>query len=285
MDKNDLFVFLHIPRTGGTTLNNIFSANLPGKSVLSLYSREDFAARSRIAELLPQLRLVQGHFLHDQLVENLTRLRLTKIISFIRHPVERLVSEYLFLKNWPHSQVYDLIRAQNLSFADYISLDTKEFRYRTKNLMTRIFSRLPFDGPPPSEAVPLAVENAGSYALIGLTEYFDESLLLLGDLMGLANLYYERQNALAQSLKEGVSQEDRALAAEYNQADLELYRILKADFEAKLAARPFLFRARLAKFKTVNAKMNKVMGLINERDGLDRGDILNPKRVWDYAGD
>jgi hypothetical protein len=259
-----------------------FSTTCPQEKIFSLYSMNDFGSRERIAEVLFELRLIQGHFLHDQMIDSLIRGRSTKILCFIRHPVERLVSEYIFLKNWPYSHVYHLIHGHNISFAEYIRSEAKEFRYRTKNLMTRIFARLPFEGVvPPPGVVQKAVEQAMGYNLLGFTEYFDESLLFLRDAMGLANVYYEQQNTLALGMKDGINAEDMAIAAEYNQSDLEIYRILKADFEAKLAAMPSSFKERVNNFKRINSRMNKVMKLIDERDGLNQGDILNPKRVWD----
>ncbi len=280
----DLAIFLHIPRTGGTTLNTVFFANYAKDEILSIYSREDFAGAGRaLEERGDSLRLVQGHFLHDELVEGLLRERKARLFTFVRHPVERLVSEYLFLKSWPHSQMYAVLRDGNISFADYIRMETAAFRFRTKNLMTRIFSRAPFEGvEPPPEVEALALERARAYAFVGIMERFDASLLLLGDMLGISALFYERQNSVAPALKASVTEEDKALAAGYNAADMRLYLALRKDFEERLAGLPGDFLRRLEKFRLVNGKFNKVSALINRRDGLDREEVLNPKRLWEY---
>ena len=184
---HDLFIFLHIPRTGGTTLNSIFFNNLAKEEIISLYSREDFATGAEeLTRRGDSVRLVQGHFLHDEHIEALRQGRNARVITFIRHPVERLASEYLFLKNWPHSQMYEVLNARNIGFAEYITSEDRAFRYRTKNLLTRVFSRMSFEGEPSAEAEAAALAQARSYALTGIVERFDAGLLLLADLMELS---------------------------------------------------------------------------------------------------
>ena len=284
MSGKDLFIFLHIPRTGGTTLNSIFFNNFAKEEIISLYSREDFA--TGVAELARRgdaVRLVQGHFLHDDVIETLRQGRDAHLVTFIRHPVERLVSEYLFLKNWPHSQMYELLNSRGIGFAEYITSEDKAFRYRTKNLLTRVFSRMSFEGAPPPEAEAAALAQARSYALTGIVERFDAGLLVLADLMQLTDTHYERRNRVAAALKEDIRPEDKALAAEYNAADIRLYEQLAADFDARIAALPPDFHRRLKAFTLINDKFNKVADLINQSEGLDKQDIVNPKQLWDYV--
>ncbi len=284
MHPTDLFIFLHIPRTGGTTLNGVFFNNFAREEIISLYSRDDFATgAAELARRGGAVRLVQGHFLHDEHIEALRQGRDAKLVTFIRHPVERLVSEYLFLKSWPHSQMYELLNSRNIGFAEYIASEDNAFRWRTKNLLTRIFSRMSFAEEPPAEAEAAALAQARSYALTGIVELFDAGLLLLADLMGLKDIHYERRNRVAPALKESISAEDKALAAAYNAADIRLYELLRADFEATLAALPQMFHARLKRFSLINEKFNKVADLINQSEGLDKEDIVNPKRLWDYV--
>ncbi len=281
---HDLFIFLHIPRTGGTTLNSIFFNNFNKEEIISLYSREDFATGAEeLARRGDSVRLVQGHFLHDEHIEALRQGRNARVVTFIRHPVERLASEYLFLKNWPHSQMYEVLNSRNIGFAEYITSDDRAFRYRTKNLLTRVFSRMSFEGEPSAEAEAAALAQARSYALTGIVERFDAGLLLLADLMELQDIHYERKNRVSSALKETIRPEDRALAAEFNAADIRLYERLRADFDAKIAALPPAFHQRLKQFTLINEKFNKVADLINKAQGLDGEDIVNPKQLWDYV--
>ncbi len=279
----DLFIFLHIPRTGGTTLNSIFSENFQEEEIVSIYRRDDFSkAAKEIPRKMDRLRLIQGHFLDDGTISELAQSRRAKVVSFLRHPVDRLVSEYLFLKNWPHSHMYKIIGNSGISFADYVTLEDKTFRYRAQNFMTRVFSRMSFSGIPSPEVEKTALEHARSYNFLGFTEFFDVSLLLLGDLMGLGSIHYERRNMLSPALKETVGESDRALAAEHNAADIRLYEILRADFTAGLNNLPGEFNERLGRFRLINDKFNKVSGLLNKKYGLDKAAIINPKRTWEY---
>ena len=284
MGTSDLFIFLHIPRTGGTTLNSIFFNNFAKEEIVSLYSREDFTkGAEELSRRGEAIRLVQGHFLHDEGIETLRQGRDAKVITFVRHPVERLVSEYLFLKNWPHSQMYEVLNSRGIGFAEYITSEDKAFRWRTKNLLTRVFSRMSFEADPPPEAEDAALAQARTYALTGIVEQFDAGLLLLADLMGLKDIHYERKNRVAPGLKESVRPEDKALAAQYNAADIRLYERLKDDFAQKLAGLPPAFHRRVKDFSLINDKFNKVADLINKSEGLDKEDIVNPKQLWDYV--
>ena len=80
-----------------------------------------------------------------------------------------------------------------------------------------------------------------------------------------------------------VSLEDKALAAEFNAADIRLYERLRADFDAKITALPPAFHQRLKQFTLINEKFNKVADLINKAQGLAEEDIVNPKQLWDYV--
>ena len=59
-----MLFFLHMPRTGGTTLNTVLKANFAPEEILSIYQREDY---ERCRELEPAqldgIRLVIGHLL------------------------------------------------------------------------------------------------------------------------------------------------------------------------------------------------------------------------------
>ncbi len=283
MAERGFFIFLHIPRTGGTTLNNIFFNNFKREEILSLYGKDDFTKAEKELEARgDEIRLVQGHFLHDEAIEALRRGRSAQIITFVREPVSRLVSEYLFLKNWPHSQMYALLNDNKVSFAEYVTSEHRAFRYRTKNLLTRVFSRMSFEGEPPAEAETAALAQARSYALTCPAERFDAGLLMLADLMSLNDIHYERKNRVSPALKESITDADKALAAAYNAADIRLYEHLLADFDTRLAALPQAFQRRLEKFSLINGKFNKVADLINKNQGLDKEGIVNPKQVWDY---
>jgi len=58
------FFFLHLPRTAGTTVNDILRANFRPGEMLSLYRDSDFRRLDGCdAKALEGIRLIQGHTL------------------------------------------------------------------------------------------------------------------------------------------------------------------------------------------------------------------------------
>jgi hypothetical protein len=104
MTNNELFVFVHIPKTGGQTLRNHFIKHLIFHEEfihLGPYGIADAQRRGlvpfeqRPAEARQNARVLLGHYVNHQshtLVEGKTPLQIT----FLREPAELLVSYYNF---------------------------------------------------------------------------------------------------------------------------------------------------------------------------------------------
>ncbi len=267
---NTPFFFLHIPRTAGTTINSIIKHNFEPHEILSIYRDSDYRKHETVdAALLDRIRLIQGHLLLETHDPPRIYGRDVRVFTFLRNPVERLVSEYLFQKSWPDNHLYRYLNEKNVSFADYITSQDKRLKYRGKNFMTRAVSGMDFDlGSFPRTALDTAkryIEHV--FGFVGIQEMFDESLLLLRDFLGLRSIYHERMNVLRDGAKEHVTEADRALALERNAADAELYGFAVETFKDRIAGRGPGFSRELKAFRTINAKFGRVCALITARDG------------------
>ncbi|KUG28955.1 hypothetical protein ASZ90_001135 [hydrocarbon metagenome] len=278
------FFFLHLPRTAGTTVNDILRANFRPGEILSLYRDSDFKRLAGLgSEALEGIRLIQGHTLLHSYDPPLMYSRLVRVFTFLRHPVTRLVSEYAFLKTWPETSLYRFLNDNAVTFRDYLTSKRRELRYRGKNPMTRLLSGCDFDLDGfPRQALDTAKRHLESvFGCFGLQERFDESLLVIGDFLGLQNVYYERRNVLAKGVKEDVGEADVQLALEKNAADMELYAFACELFAARVAAKGPGFAARVRRFRAVNARYAKVCALIAQKTGTGGvGDIENPKDAF-----
>jgi hypothetical protein len=278
------FFFLHLPRTAGTTVNDILRANFGPGEIMSLYRDSDFR---RHADLDPRalegVRLIQGHTLLHSYDPPRMYSRPVRVFTFLRHPVDRLISEYAFLKTWPQTALYRFLNDNAVTFPDYVTSMRRELKYRGKNPMTRLVSGCDFDLDSfPRQALDTAKRHLETvFCCFGLKERFDESLLLLGDALGLQNVYYERRNMLAKGVKEEVGEADMQLALEKNAADMELYAFACELFAARAAAKGPGFAARVRRFRAVNARYAKVCALIAQKNGTGvAGDIENPKDAF-----
>src|SRR6478735_12055948 len=89
-----MLIFLHIPKTGGSTLNPILDWNYDNKSFeITRYPQIDTFLALSDAEKL-QYRVLRGQIyygLHQGIPEA------CQYISILRHPYKRLISQYFYL--------------------------------------------------------------------------------------------------------------------------------------------------------------------------------------------
>lgn len=270
------YCFLHIPRTAGTTLNLVLRDHFGPEAILSLYTAVEFSSNREVADAdLDSVRLIQGHLLLEQYDPPRVYGRDVDVLTFLREPVARLVSEYVFLKTWPHSHMYKIVNA--MSFRDYIVSEHKHVRFKGKNFMTRVLSGRSVEGRAQIAAALSAakfnVERV--FGFFGIQELFDESLILLAHYLGLKSYCYEKRNALRPGYEVELSDADRAVALEFNSADLELYAFAKAVLRERIAAGGAALASDLERFRRVNASYQKICAMISDRIGLDQGGSIH----------
>lgn len=105
------FAFVHVPKSAGTSIVSSLSALTRyrdiecGGAVMSRFTSEYYATRFGITKhsTAAELQRVVGEAQWDAAVT----------FGFVRHPLDRLVSSYFFLKNkfrnWPGSEAMDAI--------------------------------------------------------------------------------------------------------------------------------------------------------------------------------
>jgi hypothetical protein len=275
------FFFLHLPRTAGTTLNAILRDTFGRDEILTVYSEQEYREFREIeAARLDAVRLIQGHLFLEQYDPPRIYSRAVSVFTFLREPVARLVSEYQFLKSWPDNHMYGFLNSGNVSFREYLTGMDPRLKYRGKNFMTRFYTGMDFDlATFPDEAFEKARYNLEHvFGFVGIQERFDESLLLLGDFLGLKSLCYEKRNVLAPQSRETVSEDDLALARELNAADVQLYAFARDLFERRATALGRLFSLKVREFELINAKYQKMCSAISaELVGEQKGPVILPK--------
>jgi Sulfotransferase family. len=151
-------IFIHIPKTGGTTINaamqGTYWASEPGFNYRHILLKEK---RSNSADIFN--------------TSNLLKYKEHTIFMMVRDPVDRLISEYYFLKE--RKNFMDLLRIKPKSFEDYIR------NPQTQNYMVGfLVGRRIFDINPAKEIdldnVLDAIEGLPIHT--GIFEHFNESL-------------------------------------------------------------------------------------------------------------
>jgi hypothetical protein len=106
-------------------------------------------------------------------------------------------------------------------------------------------------GTNPPELLEQAKRNVEQwFSAVGLTERFDESLILFKQAFGWNKLHYVRANVA--SRREQPSDEAMRMIEEMNQLDIELYRWAEQRFQAIIDASP-TFADDYARFRRTNS--------------------------------
>jgi hypothetical protein len=215
-----MICFVHIERTGGTTLHRVFVNNFPGYVRLKSWrfwsnaERNDFSRREcrYLKRLLPWVRVIGGHGLRSFLRYETILGEPVQYITFLREPVSR------YLSHFRHQRDVMRIGWTLESFCAERLFDN----YMTNHIAP--------DGD--VETAKRALRD--EFAFVGVLEDFDRSLVLMTERLGLEDFdtRYEICNANRRPRQKRDGELAAALHAkilENNALDLELYRFVKED--------------------------------------------------------
>ncbi|BDI30396.1 hypothetical protein CCAX7_24470 [Capsulimonas corticalis] len=234
-DNDDCLIFLHIPKAAGTTFAQILQQRYPGGSLEWLGSEGAMSADEAFEALSStrkaEVGAVMGHinFGGHRLLPKPARY-----VTFMRHPVDRIVSHYYHVLRNPQHYLHDEVRSKKMDLAAYAASDLS---LELENDQTRMIAG---NGVYESDAEMLetAYRNIDQhFACIGVTERFAESVLLISHLRGWSIPYYQDVNIGANKPRNSaVSDEVIAIIEGRNHCDMELYRYAQTRLTEQLDA-------------------------------------------------
>ena len=251
-DQNEALIFLHIPKAGGSTLYKILEQHYPRSKTVKLDSLQAARFKTLPAEERGRYRLLQGHVyfgLHRFIP------RVSTYITFLRRPVERVVSFYYYARSTPDHYLYPVLAAEPLDLKTVLARDLTE---ELRNGQTRLLAGEEWEDP--QRAVTLAaLEQAKTnlrnhFRVVGLLEEFDASLLLLRRAFGWDLPFYLKDNVTKEKPPDtSLDIETRRLIEDANSLDIELYEFARNLFDAQLHGAGDSFAADLDNFRRLNA--------------------------------
>ncbi len=215
-------VFLHIPRTAGTTLSRLLRQQFQETEIFIADSSGSASAGDQFAALPPSARRAARLLLvgHGEFSEHPAFPEQATFISLLRDPVQRVVSTYRFAQDNVVDPLHEPVVAGGMSLAEFAAsgLSTMLNDWQVRCLA----GEAPSAEPCRPEVLVRAKENIEHrFALIGLTEAFPETVAVLGRLFNWDGLHYAALNA--SRAEASLSSADVELIRKLNSLDCELY--------------------------------------------------------------
>lgn len=245
-------IFLHVGKTAGATMRRALGKEFRSSEVMELRAPTVAPGRLRrdgaVAYYagLPEAerarpRLIMGHMtfgLHDVVPRPAT------YVTLLREPMRLIASQFHHVKRHEGHFLHEEAKA----YPDLASYVRSGISLEMDNSQTRAFAgdtSTPFGGCSRAMLERAKANLDEAFAVVGLTERFDDSLVLMRRAFGWDRIRYVSVNIDPnRARRTPLSPEDLALVRERNALDLELYEWAAARFERTIAAWPGFEEAR-----------------------------------------
>jgi galactose-3-O-sulfotransferase len=227
-DPAESVIFLHLPKTAGTTLNRLIEWEYPLTEMYSvdpvLFEWSYARLRNLPEKRLRKTRIFKGHMLfglHEVLPQPAT------YITVLRNPVDRVLSAYYFMRGYKLHPLYWKLRRNKWSLEEYVERTTRD------NVQCKIIANAAYHEPCTREIMERALQHLDRYfSVVGLSERFEESLALMKLRFGWQLKSYSAFNVTrSRPKRQDLPQTSLDMIAERNRFDVALYKHATKLFE------------------------------------------------------
>ena len=261
-------IFIHIPKSGGSTFHSILNVRYKKINIYNI-----FGGRFSDPEIInfinlpnkekSKIKLLKGHMpfgLHKYLDDEF------EYITFVRNPFERVISQFYYIKQNKKNPKHEQVHLTGMGIKEFVTsgivsgMNNGHCRFLTGDV-----DRLPYGVS--NNLIEETLENVNKkFMWIGVTERFDESILVLAFKMGWKKLpYYIKQNVSQISPRsKGLCKKDIYAIKAYNKEDMKLYEWANdaLDYEISKIRN---FDLMLDKFKEKNKMLAKKWAWLPDR--------------------
>jgi hypothetical protein len=262
--NREALIFLHIPKTAGTTLNRIIECQYSPFAIFTIDPYRIRATTERFKRLSEarrrRLQVVRGHLsygIHEFLPQGAT------YVTMLRDPVARAVSAYYFVLRRPLNPMHRKLKREKLSLEDCVRLFPER-----QNLQCRFIAGVKEDARNDSRLLETAKENlTKSFSVVGISERFQESAMLMAKTFDWEILAYD--NYKVAKARPQIGSNLVGMIRDHNRLDVELYEFGRSLFEQSLQKKLPAVREGLAALRTL-PKPGSVEGFCNFTFGAGR---------------
>jgi len=254
-------IFLHIPKTAGTTFSAILDRNVPRQETIDVYPLYGITVdefRNLPDSVRSSATCVKGHFdygVHRELDRAFT------YGTFLRRPEEQVRSRFNHAFS---SRFHPLHR-----FARDVGTLAEFARKSPDNYQTRT---LLGDETLPGQNFPALTDQdldrvrgniEQHFDVVGITERFDESLVVFKRWWNLDDVRYVRRNVWRRSGRETapLDNETRRVLADHCRYDLVLYRWAEERLDLQIREEKASFSEEVEAFRRANRRYSRWMWL------------------------
>lgn len=229
---NPVLLFMHIPKTAGTSLRKIIEHQVPKEKRHFIYNVKDkfdfinFKNKNN-------LQFIFGHFNYADRIDTYLN-RDYKFVTFMRDPVEQVISHYYHFYNSPDSTNPN--RANIIKPEHLVSLDKFINAPIANNLQIKYISGILNNKLKiyPKKTLELAKYHIDHYFdFIGITEYYDDSIKYLCNRYGLDS-EIKMLNVGERPKAKDISNKLIEKIKKRNQLDIKLYNYVLEKFSKKI---------------------------------------------------
>ena len=243
-------IFLHVPKTAGSTLRPIIDRHYAAGVIckLDVLPRDLEIFLNLPEQAKSKIRVLEGHLqfgLHEHLSVPVD------YVTMLRDPVDRIISMYYWILGNQTHVLNKLVKS--MSLADFAR---SEFEITT-NHQTKLISGLTENFS--ADALSVAKNNLTSHiTAFGLNEKFDESLILFKSLLGWKRVFYVRRNVTKNRPHRGEPPDSTIqVIKKHNALDMELYEFARNRFDEIIGKRGPSFHDEVASFQRLNKIYSK----------------------------